>query len=61
MGRMTLEDGGVVHEFLKVRLLMLFEALGWLVRVSDGIKAMRQLADMTKVGKEDSQCERIHG
>jgi hypothetical protein len=53
-GRMTLEDGGVVHEFLQARLLMLFEALGWLGRVSDGIEAMRQLADMTEVGKEDS-------
>jgi hypothetical protein len=53
-GGMTLEDGGVVHEFLKARLLVLFEALSWLGRVSDGMRAMRQLADMTKVGEEDS-------
>jgi hypothetical protein len=52
--RMSLEDGGVVHEFLQARLLMLFEALGWLGRVSDGMEAMRQLANMTEVGEEDS-------
>ncbi|KAF2789052.1 hypothetical protein K505DRAFT_99080, partial [Melanomma pulvis-pyrius CBS 109.77] len=50
-GEMTLEDGGVVHEFLQARLLMLFEALGWLGRVSDGMGAMRQLADMTETGR----------
>jgi hypothetical protein len=54
VGGMTLEDGGVVHEFLQARLLMLFEALGWLGRVSDGIEAIRQLADMTEVGENDS-------
>lgn len=53
-GGMTLEDGGVVHEFLRARLLMLFEALGWLGRVSDGMGAMRQLADMTEVSEGDS-------
>ncbi|CAN9182999.1 unnamed protein product [Alternaria alternata] len=47
-GGMTLEDGGAVHAFLKARLLMLFEALSWLGRVSDGMGAMRQLADMTE-------------
>jgi hypothetical protein len=53
-GGMTLEDGGVVHKFLQARLLMLFEALSWLGRVSDGIKAMRQLANMAEVSEEDS-------
>jgi hypothetical protein len=50
-GGMTLEDGGLVHEFLKARLLVLFEALSWLGRVSDGMEAMRQLADMTEVSE----------
>ncbi|KAH9859221.1 hypothetical protein J1614_012237, partial [Plenodomus biglobosus] len=49
--RMTLEHGGVVHEFLQARLLMLFEALGWLGWVSDGMRAMRQLNDMTETGR----------
>lgn len=53
-GGMTLEDGGAVHAFLKARLLMLFEALSWLSRVSDGIGAMRQLADMTEVSEHDN-------
>lgn len=39
VGGITLEYGGAVNKFLKARLLVLFGALSWLGRVSDGIRS----------------------
>jgi hypothetical protein len=49
----------------RLHRLTLFEALSWLGRVSDGIEAMRQLADMAEVSEVSDRMlnycdDRVH-